>query len=429
MAKITSKLQDEKFKTFNKNNRKFDILHFDFQNHGEVKSLKLGGRSKKAKAEKLEELKAYQRLLRLNPSEKAAQKLMSKGLVSAQHIAAIPQKVFVKKYKRGTGLSNDELTEMHAKAVDAKARTMLLWGNAATVSDAPYNRAFNARLMGDEAGEHFQNLPGYQEMFGSLNYCDCVSCKSILGPAAYYVDLMRIIDRYITVPNEGKIPANLTLQDRRPDLFSLPLTCDNTNGLIPYLEVVNETLGAQVNKALDVTDPRLGVANAVYPFNLPVNLPQKDINIYLEEINTSFADVFKALKIDELGWAKVYLNISQEWFKLITTAISDTAELQLQYGMNNAGATWEEEIIIQKNFLFQTNLSFNELTSLLVGNLSLEEVASKFAHNFFFNQPLTNDKFVFLTVDENDPSLSVLTNLKNTSVLDRVNRFIRLSDN
>lgn len=427
MPRKTMKSVDIELKIFNKKNRGFNILTFDFNNTEEVKKLKLGVRAAKSKSDKIEVLKGLQRLMRIHPNEKMATKLISKGLVSAHHIAALPPNEFIKKHKRGSGLSDDELHEMHAKAVDIKARTMLLWGNVATMSAAPYNKAFNTQLMGEEVTEYFQNLPGYQDMFGSLNYCDCVSCKSIFGPAAYYVDLMRIIDRYITVPNSGTIPPNLNLKDRRPDLFSLPLTCDTTNGLIPYLQVVNETLGAQVKKALNVTDPRLGVGSAVYPFNLPINLPQKDINVYLEELDTSFSKVYQALKIDATGWAKVFLNVSQEWFELITTATADLAQLKLLFGMNSAGEKWEDEIAVQKTFLFQTELSFNELTNLLNGKLSLEEMANKFAHKFFFNQPLADDKFVFLTVDEEDPSLSILTNLNNASVLDRVNRFIRLS--
>src|SRR6185437_6481303 len=37
---------------------------------------------------------------------------------------------------------------------------------------------------------YLQQLPGYQQLFGSLSFCDCEECQSIIGPAAYFVDLM-----------------------------------------------------------------------------------------------------------------------------------------------------------------------------------------------------------------------------------------------
>ena len=41
-------------------------------------------------------------------------------------------------------------------------------------------------------------------------------------------------------------PAGTTLQtvllDRRPDIQHLPLTCENTNTALPYIDLVNETL-------------------------------------------------------------------------------------------------------------------------------------------------------------------------------------------
>ena len=42
--------------------------------------------------------------------------------------------------------------------------------------------------------EYLAALPGYQELFGSLSFCDCQESQSILGPAAYFVDLMKYID-------------------------------------------------------------------------------------------------------------------------------------------------------------------------------------------------------------------------------------------
>lgn len=415
------KLQNPEFASFYRENPGFDILNFGFHDKNAVQKLKIpkGGPS-------VETLKTYQRLMRLSPDEQVAAKLMDQGIVSAHHIAAMHEDEFIDTYREKLGLSTGQMEELYNRARDVKAKTMFLWGNAAA-NNAPFNKALSKRVVGDATIAYFQNLPGYQDMFGNLNYCECQHCQSILGPAAYFVDLMRITDRYVTQPNKDRIPANLTLKDRRPDLFSLPLTCENANGLVPNLEVVNEVLGAQVNKALSVTDPRYGVALATYPFNLPVNIPQKNMNQYLNKLNTSFSKVYQALKIDDGGWAKVTLDVSQEWFSLITTAATDDAKLKVCFGMDHAGDDWKTELAIQETFLFQTGLTFNEMSSLLYGNLSKAEIDAKFPHSFFINQSLPDDGYVYLDENREAPSKSKLTNLDHTSVLDRVNRFVRLA--
>ena len=79
-----------------------------------------------------------------------------------------------------------------------------------------------------------------ENLFGSLDYCDCQDCGSILSPAAYLVDLLHYIDQ----PAPGQPASNPqdVLLSRRPDLQYLPLTCANTNTALPYIDLVNETL-------------------------------------------------------------------------------------------------------------------------------------------------------------------------------------------
>ena len=37
--------------------------------------------------------------------------------------------------------------------------------------------------------------PTLEDLFGSMDYCPCDECRSILSPAAYLVDLLHFIDR------------------------------------------------------------------------------------------------------------------------------------------------------------------------------------------------------------------------------------------
>jgi len=76
------------------------------------------------------------------------------------------------------------------------------------------------------------------QLFGSMDFCACDECRSILSPAAYLVDLLNFLDQ----PSAPDGNPQDVLFERRPDLQHLPLTCENTNTALPYIDVVLETL-------------------------------------------------------------------------------------------------------------------------------------------------------------------------------------------
>ena len=82
--------------------------------------------------------------------------------------------------------------------------------------------------------------PTLEGLFGSMDFCACDECRSILSPAAYLVDLLNFVDQPATPA--GTENPQIVLLERRPDLQYLPLTCENTNTALPYIDVVNETL-------------------------------------------------------------------------------------------------------------------------------------------------------------------------------------------
>ena len=118
-----------------------------------------------------------------------------------------------------------------------------------------------------------------EQLFGSLDYCECDHCRSVLSPAAYLVDLLQFLDppadewqaelalwatdhgapypfadaqAWQDFRISGHRPPDQPVPDtgfalpgadrRRPDLAELPLTCENTNTAMPYIDMVNEIL-------------------------------------------------------------------------------------------------------------------------------------------------------------------------------------------
>ncbi|MDN5201284.1 neuraminidase-like domain-containing protein [Fulvivirgaceae bacterium BMA10] len=239
MGKKPQKTRNQKLKLFQQRNSGFNIRNFDFHDQKAVDKLKL---SKNTVS--LEELKSYQRLMNINPSSGTATKLLDNGFDSAHKIAAMPQHKFVRDYGKKLG-GEEKATEIHQQASAVKANVTHLYANIHS-SVSPHYKNMMVTNVAPEVEENYSRLPSYQELFGSLNYVQCDPCQSIFSAGAYFLDIMRITDDYITDPNQGTIPDHYKLEDRRPDLFEMKLTCNNTNTLVPFLGIVNSVLERKI---------------------------------------------------------------------------------------------------------------------------------------------------------------------------------------
>src|SRR5262249_47184622 len=83
-------------------------------------------------------------------------------------------------------------------------------------------------------------LPDWQSLFGPLALCGCEHCRSVYSPAAYFVDLLHIL------LGQNKGAARKELFRRRPDLLYTKLSCEHTETLITYIDLVNEVLETYV---------------------------------------------------------------------------------------------------------------------------------------------------------------------------------------
>jgi hypothetical protein len=81
--------------------------------------------------------------------------------------------------------------------------------------------------------------PNLRALFGDLDSCDCRHGDSVLGPAAYLVDLLNFIDSWDAGSLGG---AMWQLRMRRPDLWDLDLSSDNADTDIPAIDLVLEVL-------------------------------------------------------------------------------------------------------------------------------------------------------------------------------------------
>ena len=456
------KVSDERLNYFYNQNPDFDILKFNLLN-GQTNNLNWENIEQETT---LNLLRKYQRLLRINPNPEIAKKLLNApsqsglsiqsrsltapgeqptpspthpqplpggeqegnesgvSLDSAHAIASLTEEQFVKI------LPGDEdiARQMHKQATDIKAKTQLLWANMRDAVASPHFRAMQVSATQDtDKAALAQDIPSYQEMFGDLDYLDCEHCGSMFSPAAYFVDLMRIIDQYITEPNQDSISeaGGLTLNQRRPDLAAIELTCDNTNSLLPALEIINGILEARLRTDLGSEDGLKYLATIIYPFTLPVNFYLEQIRSYLQHLKTDLGTVYKTFDVNELAIAREQIGLSLEEYNLITNSETNEAALNKLYGIEDLESLSNVEV-----FLKQTGLSRTELSELLEQNLHQTELEAGLAHNFYINQVLENNQavqFQQITAEEADTGvISTIENLT-TATLDRIHRFIRLS--
>jgi hypothetical protein len=383
------RLKDPEFIKLHNLNHNFDILSFNFHDQEAVRSLHWDGIDP---ITTLNQLKTLQRLLHIQPDEEVAEKLISNNFHSAHAIAALSEEHFVQENKDMFEGNEHLLQSIHRKAVDIKGRTALLWGKIKDTIASPYYRNAFFSKVPEDVYNFYSSLPSYEEMFGDMAG-GCDECMSMLSPAAYFVDLMRVTQEYITEKNKSTIPDKRKLLERRPDLFDLPLNCENTNDSISYLLLVNEILTKRLkeelgeNVELEGGDVLLTLATAIYPFNLPFNLPLEEIRNYLEHFKTSLADVYEAfdvipdadsgsrLKTDsDPNIARERLEISPEQQKIITTVQAEPEQLNEAY--NWSGLTKQSTNGLEKtvDFTAQTSITEKALRELLYQNLTQEEI-------------------------------------------------------
>lgn len=386
---------------FYKSNEHFDVLNANLMDDATLKSIKLHTHKESAT---LQELRTWQRLLRIHPDKQAAMVLYENNIHSAQQLVKVSRSKFVKNHKEKLGEETAVL--VYDKAKQIHNQVMHLLGNVySTVSRQSKNLRVNHLSA---VTDYFETLTDYQKIFGSLNYCSCDECKSMLGPAAYFVDLMRVIDKAITVPYEKKIPVGLSLKDRRPDLWQIELNCENTKAMVPYLQIVNEILENTVLNALKAEDPDsnpvawLYMAQAVFPFNTPYNLPLSQIRLLLSQFNQNLSKVietFDPISEPALGRSIEKLNLSWEQYKLVTTVDTTAAGLSKAFGVT-VGSNDNGGLNRLDTMLRQTSLTRSEFISLIRQQLSDMELSSmKYEYSTTIFVSDYNTKLVMLIDD------------------------------
>jgi peptidoglycan hydrolase-like protein with peptidoglycan-binding domain len=273
-----------------------------------------------------------------SPTDEALSGLLLAGFKSATSIARLDYEVFadiMSTFLPGPKIGDqDTVSKVFWKAQQQSATVFNVFDGLKrlnTVGYAPGSTPGDAKQRDDQIVKTREKLAGMfptlETLFGSVDYCECNQCQSVLSPAAYLVDLLHFID-----PNEDawasvkaaykqRTGASYTkrkpfdvLNDRRPDLKNIALTCENTNTALPYIDIVNEVLeqlmmsegASPAIEAYDVGEAssqdllaepqnilwaayvgasgKPGLRDLVYPLALPFDLPLEMVRAFLKQL-------------------------------------------------------------------------------------------------------------------------------------------------
>ncbi|WP_415755530.1 neuraminidase-like domain-containing protein [Pseudomonas leptonychotis] len=409
---------------FYANNPDFDLSKFDFiaQDSAQTRKKNRTGKTLPPTLDKA--LRAYQRLLRLSGSQSAAQWLTEQGFPSAHHIAAVPKSLFVTQV--APHLDGDFAEQLHDRATHVKHQVTHIWANL--LASRPESAATRSRAstVTEDTLAELQALPSYASLFGNQNFCTCEDCKSIFGPAAYYVDIMRITDAYVSKVNTATIPTAYQLAVRRNDLFTLPLSCATTNNTLAYLSIVNRVLTDKLAVEANQVDIPWLLATTTYPFRTPFNPRLLQVNLTLQTMDLSLAALYGSTvdfpSADPHALALAVLGLSLEQAAFVGLPLASDAQLQVAWGLRDDKPL--ASLSELKVFSQRSGLPRAAIVELTRQGMSAAELSAGLAHTLWFNRTLATGQSVQIQLGDDSPD--TLSNLT-PATLDALNRYIRLA--
>lgn len=176
--------------------------------------------------------------------------LYDEGIQSSQDIVKLTQASFVAKAADKLGSSEAAMAVFYrAQVVNSTVTELMLRANAG-LHPAMVGIGGPRIKDPDASGQDQANL---ETLFGSLDYCSCRHCRSMLSPAAYLADLLQFIGEDGEKALGAK-PDGGTRTHRRPDITEINLNCDNAFTPLPHIDLVNELLEERVLWANDELD-------------------------------------------------------------------------------------------------------------------------------------------------------------------------------
>jgi len=359
--------------------------------------------------ESTQTLKTLHRLFQVTPSSESLQAAMSLGFTSARHISSYTKEEFMGKYEKAFPPGEAELVYGQSQVVSSVTFNFYAMAKQLDTKAPVFALSPSDDGQQNTKSSIVQQFPTMGSLFGNLDFCQCEDCRSVLSPAAYFVDVLEFLRQsdanaygftpldvlvgqrkvsiiaspngateagstvtittsvphgfaplsWVAISGVGIAGYNGTFQvvstptpntftyvnpavglansgggnavvgpsssakvlnGRRPDLAALPLTCENTNTAMPYIDLVNEILEYYIahsqldaGAAYDTGDATTADLTAepqhilpqvysntlkgqAYPLGLPFDLWIETVRGFLNYFNTPLAQVLDMLR-------------------------------------------------------------------------------------------------------------------------------------
>lgn len=272
------------------------------------------------------QMAAFQRSCIVTKEHDTADHILKAGFDSAYKILSLSEEDFI----AASGLSTAKGRRVYARAKD------LSIGSAhymEAIRDGVKSNFTNLAMSNQHSlVNDLKEIDGFADLFGKMDYCDCEHCRSIFSPGAYFADLMYFVQEKVSnrVFTGARSNHPLYLKRRRPDLWTLELSCKNTSTEIPYLNVVNDVLESYLKKALFRNDIYAFLKTANRSVNQPFNLSIETLRLYLSHFDLKLYDICKLMRVPVAKQRREYLEISKRELHIITTR--DIANVSKRFG-------------------------------------------------------------------------------------------------
>jgi hypothetical protein len=371
------------------------------------------------------EVTRIQRVYQITPDDESMNGLLTKKIDSAYAVVRYDRDEFVRAFKDSVGGERNARL-IHAKAQQVHTTVLNVALTFLTAKSAPGIGVHSPASIIDPAPSPPANTADVlaygtlESLFGEMDYCACDHCRSILSPAAYLVDLLLFLDRPASEVPAGFTNPQAVLLDRRPDIQHLPLTCENTNTPLPYIDLVNETLEYYITNGLSLadTDPNPNnnteytghntdgsagpeellaspqfVSDAAYtalagedfPTPLPFHQPLEQLRRYFRRFDAPLPEVMEVLRTGDnldrvsaadYGWRDIWmetLGLSRAEHRLLTErwlpggATDVMLTVKRLYGFDPTTADGAVRSVLDnaKKFARRTDITYEQLAEIL----------------------------------------------------------------
>src|SRR5262249_31003938 len=146
--------------------------------------------------ETVQQIKRLQRVYQITPSDDSMIGLMKRGIDAAHHVARFDKDAVVRSFASELG-GADQAALVHDRSVQVHSTVLNIALSYLHARTAPRIGAHSAPHVLDPTPANTSDIIAtatLETIFGSMDFCACNHCRSILSPAAYLVDLLLFLN-------------------------------------------------------------------------------------------------------------------------------------------------------------------------------------------------------------------------------------------